>query len=91
MNTHLRGATPILVALALAITSSGSAQDDVRALAVNAPLGTADPFGVLGASTVTNTGGSNVVGDLGVFAGAAIVGFPPGAITGTFHAGDATS
>jgi len=90
MNKHLRGVTPLLVA-ALTLANASSGAQDVRSLAVNAPLGTAGSFAVLGASTVTNTGPSVHNGDLGVFPGAAIVGFPPGAITGTLHAGDAVA
>jgi len=55
------------------------------------PLGSACSFGALGGSTVTNDGPSHVTGDVGVWAGTAITGFPPGTITGTFYAGDATA
>lgn len=51
-------------------------------------LGTADPFAVLGGQTVTNTGLTIINGDLGVFPGTAITGFPPGIVVGTTHAGD---
>ena len=57
-------------------------------------LGSAQSFGVLGGSTVTNTGPSVISGNLGVSPGAAVVGFPPGSIaagTGTIHAADATA
>jgi hypothetical protein len=40
---------------------------------------------------VTNTGPTVVNGDLGVSPGLAVVGFPPGTVTGTIHAGNATS
>ena len=59
------------------------------AWAATAPtLGAAESFVVLGGSTVTNTGSSVLTGDLGVWPGLAIVGFPPGIVNGTTHAGD---
>jgi hypothetical protein len=54
-------------------------------------LGTAASFGVLGGSTVTNTGSSIIVGNLGVSPGTAVTGFPPGVVTppGIIHSADA--
>jgi hypothetical protein len=55
-------------------------------------LNTAADFGVLGGSTVTNTGPSVVSGDVGVSPGSSITGFPPGiVVNGTIHAADAVA
>ena len=56
------------------------------------PLGSACSFGILGATpSVTSSGPTNVTGDIGVWPAASIVGFPPGTLTGTKHAGDAVA
>ena len=53
---------------------------------------TANTFAVLGGSTVTNTGPTTVVGNLGVSPGNAVTGFPPGIVSGgTIHATDAVA
>jgi hypothetical protein len=55
-------------------------------------LGTAETFAVLAGSTATNTGPTVLSGNLGVWPGNAITGFPPGIVTnGSIHAGDAVA
>jgi hypothetical protein len=55
-------------------------------------LGTAQNFGVLGGSTVTNTGATTVNGNVGVSPGSAVTGFPPGVIVGgAIHSNDAVA
>ncbi len=51
------------------------------------PLATAGTFAILAGSTVTSTGATAVTGDLGVSPGTAVIGFPPGTVSGTIHAG----
>ncbi|MFO7937547.1 MAG: ice-binding family protein [Kiritimatiellia bacterium] len=63
----------------------------IRAEASSVDWGTAATFAVLGGSTVTSTGATDITGDLGVSPGSAITGFPPGIVNGTIHAGDAVA
>src|SRR2546423_7909349 len=56
------------------------------------PLGTAQNFAILGGSTETNTGPTNINGNLGVSPGSSVTGFPPGIVTGgSIHAADAVA
>lgn len=60
--------------------------------AMNFNLGSADGFAVLGGSTITSTGPTDITGNVGVWPGTAITGFPTGTISGgTFYAGDAVA
>jgi hypothetical protein len=81
------------VAAAAIATAFGLAGAMLSSNAEAQTLGTAESFGVLGSSTVTNTGPSIIFGNVGVSPGTAIVGFPPGIIVapGTFHAADAVA
>jgi hypothetical protein len=61
-------------------------------VAAQISLGTAQNFGVLGGSTVTNTGATTVNGDVGVSPGTAVTGFPPGLVVGgSIHNNDAVA
>jgi hypothetical protein len=63
----------------------------VEAQATAPPLGTAQNFAVVGATTVTNTGSSLITGDLGLSPGTSVTGFPPGQVIGTIHAANAVA
>jgi hypothetical protein len=60
-------------------------------LGAQTALGTAQPFGVLGASTVTNTGPTTVVGDIGVSPGSALTTTGGLTVTGSTHVADAVA
>ena len=55
------------------------------------PLGSAANFAVLAGSTVTSSGATTVNGDLGLWPGTAVTGFPPGMVNGTMHVNDPTA
>jgi type VI secretion system secreted protein VgrG len=61
------------------------------ATATSVRLGTTFSFGVLAASTVTNTGPTVINGNVGLSPGTSVTGFPPGTVNGTLYAADAVS
>src|SRR4051812_20494512 len=71
---------PIIFSLSLSYYSPAAE------LPVN--LGSAANFGVLAASTVTSSGATVVTGDLGLWPGTSVAGFPPGKVVGTKHVTD---
>jgi hypothetical protein len=54
-------------------------------------IGTSFPFGVMAAVAVNNTNVTGITGDVGVWPGAIVTGFPPGTASGAIHLADATA
>jgi outer membrane autotransporter protein len=73
-NLPISSAMVVLGLLAV----SGSAKGQVS-------FGAANNFAVLAATTITNSGPTVIYGDVGLFPGSSITGFPPGIVNGTIH------
>src|ERR1700728_1837361 len=80
-----------LVLLAAVALMGGLASGPAAAAQATVDLGAATPYAVLGAQTVTNTGSSVLTGDLGLYPGSSITGFPPGTYTGTEDISDSAA
>ena len=78
-STRAIAAAVLTVAVALGV---GIGARPANAADAPVDLGTAGSFAVLAGTTVTNTGPSPISGSVGVAPGSAIVGFPPGIVTG---------
>ena len=85
MLTKIKTSTKILALLLLAQASTLQA-----IIAQQAPvtLGSTANFGVLAGSTVTSIGATTITGDLGVWPGSSVAGFPPGKVIGNKHVAD---
>lgn len=79
--------------LALAALLAGLGARAGEGLAATAPpLGAADSFAVLAATSITNTGSSVIVGEVGTSPGTTVNGFPPGVVSGgSIHLHDGVS
>jgi hypothetical protein len=82
-TSHHNIGTVLAVALLVGIASPAIAQSN--------PLASAQTFGVLGASAITNTGPTTIKGDLGVYPGSSITGLGSITLTGTVHQTDAVA
>ena len=82
---RLGGVELLFLALLATLALTATAQAAQPPVTLGA---TAGSFAVLAGTTVTNTGLSNITGDLGVSPGTALTGFSPGMVLGTLHAAD---
>ena len=84
--------TPETTTLTTKADVVGTATSYQVALAASDPnLATAATYGVLAGSTITNTGSTVVTGDLGLYPGTSVTGFPPGTVSGTEHVTDSAA
>lgn len=77
-------------ALSCALLFAGMLSYASLAFAAATPvgLGAAGTYSVLAGTMVTSTGATTISGDLGVSPGTAVVGFPPGIVTGAIRTGE---
>ena len=92
LSTRARVAALVtgVLSIALVVAPLG-ALPTASASTATVNLGAVSSYSVLGHETVTNTGGTVLEGDLGVYPGTAITGFPPGIALGTTHSADTHS
>jgi hypothetical protein len=83
-TASLAGVTLTEVAYGTVPTSSQFANGGVS----GPNLGRAGAFAVLASSTVTNTGSTTLTGNLGLYPGTSVTGFPPGTFSGNEYVSD---
>ncbi|MGI8615000.1 MAG: ice-binding family protein [Nocardioidaceae bacterium] len=86
-----RWALALTVPLVLALIALVSGTRPAAAAEAPVNLRTTASFAVLAGSTVTTTGPSVINGNLGLYPGTSITGFPPGIVNGTIHKTDAVA
>ncbi|MEX2485224.1 MAG: ice-binding family protein [Brumimicrobium sp.] len=84
----------ILAIISLAMTTACKKDNKIQKQKVKMERvdeGDASNFAILSGSAITNTGETNIKGDIGLSPGSAIDGFPPGEIDGTLRINDPIS
>jgi Ice-binding-like/PEP-CTERM motif len=90
-RTQLHTVKPLMgvrTTAAVAVLALGVLLSAPSALMAQTSLGAAKGFGVLGSSTVTNTGATTIKGDVGVYPGTSITGKSTITLTGSYHQTD---
>jgi hypothetical protein len=83
------GAMAVAMGTVSFVTLTGFGVTAATAATTPVTLGTATSFAVLAGSTITNSGPSVIVGDIGLSPGTSITGFPPGVqSSGVTHTAD---
>jgi len=78
-----------MVGLAFVIAIGAMVGSTANAANPTVGLGSAASFSVLaGTPSITNTGPTTIDRDVGIYPAASVIGFPPGIVGGTIHAGD---
>jgi Ice-binding-like/Bacterial Ig-like domain (group 3) len=94
-TSHRGTKSAIIIVLTAALVGvgliAGSAPAGAAAYENSVGLGVADSYTVLASQTVTNTGPSDLPGDLGVNPLTAVTGFPPGLVHGVTRTGNAAA
>jgi hypothetical protein len=95
MMKNLKVLTVLAIASAVMIASCNKDKNDPDAnpqiipiqtiSQSNVNLGAAADFAIIAGEAVTNTGGTEITGDLGLSPGTSVGGFPPGILNGTLH------
>jgi len=82
------GATPASSGSAALSRTTAIGPSAVQSALVPPDLRGAGSYAILAGSTITSTGFTSITGNVGLFPGSAVTGFPPGTLLGRFHVAD---
>lgn len=85
INRRLKARLAVVPGVVLLATATLAWFTTAQAAEAPVPLGTAESYAILAGSTITNTGNSDIIGDVGLSPGTDVTGFPPGEIFGALN------
>ncbi|MDX3783145.1 ice-binding family protein, partial [Streptomyces europaeiscabiei] len=85
INRRLKARLAVVPGVVLLATATLAWFTTAQAAEAPVPLGTAESYAILAGSTITNTGDSDIIGDVGLSPGTDVTGFPPGEIFGALN------